>query len=56
MPYTNPWYLPSFKFTSTKCIPLDMLKAGYATVYEQAGAEYGTIGVEKFLKVQQSAQ
>lgn len=33
-----------------------MLRAGWASVYEQAGAEYGKSGLDEFLRVQSEAQ
>lgn len=33
-----------------------MLRAGWVTTYEQAGAEYGAHTKEEFLKVQEKAQ
>ena len=35
---------------------MEMLRAGWGSVYEQAGAEYGKGGVEEFLRVQTEAQ
>lgn len=33
-----------------------MLKAGWVTTYEQAGAEYGSWGKEEFLRVESEAK
>jgi hypothetical protein len=33
-----------------------MLKAGWATIYEQANAEYGPLGKESYLKVEKQAK
>ncbi|CAG7851359.1 Probable endonuclease LCL3 [Serendipita indica DSM 11827] len=39
-----------------KCVSLEMLKAGWACVYEQSNAVYGKWGKEHFLSVQTAAQ
>lgn len=33
-----------------------MLEAGYATVYEQAGAHYGPYSKERFLQIETAAK
>ncbi|KAI0319415.1 hypothetical protein OF83DRAFT_1162960 [Amylostereum chailletii] len=55
IPHLRPWFLPGFLATG-KCVSLEMLKAGWAEVYEQAGAEYGRWGKDEFLKLQVEAQ
>ena len=52
MPYLKRRLLPG----RGKCIPREMLKAGWATVYEQAGAEYGDWSKEEHLALQTEAQ
>ncbi|KAK1222926.1 putative endonuclease lcl3 [Marasmius sp. AFHP31] len=37
-------------------LAMEMLRAGCATVYEQAGAQYGAEGKEEFLRVEQEAK
>ncbi|KAI8992779.1 SNase-domain-containing protein [Trametes punicea] len=39
-----------------KDLSLEMLRSGWASVYEQAGAEYGNAGLDEFLRVQKEAQ
>lgn len=39
-----------------KCLSLEMLKAGWATIYEQAGAEYGKWGKDEFLRIEAEAK
>lgn len=51
IPLIKSWF--PFRY---KCISLEMLKAGWATVYEQANAEYGKWGKKYFLKVLSQAQ
>jgi len=48
--------LSTFLFLSTRCISLEMLKAGYATVYEQSGSYYGPYGKEKFQRIEAAAR
>lgn len=55
MPYLTPRLLPSW-LAKGKCIPVEMLKAGWAMTYEQAGAEYGRWSKEDFLRIQAEAQ
>ena len=55
VPHLKPRILPSL-FATGKNLPLEMLRAGWGSVYEQAGAEYGARGVEEFLRVQSEAQ
>ncbi|KAF9560333.1 SNase-domain-containing protein [Agrocybe pediades] len=50
-----PRVLPGFLFNGTS-LPAEMLKAGVATVYEQAGAEYGRLGKEGYLKLEAEAR
>jgi endonuclease YncB( thermonuclease family) len=42
--------------TSGKSLSLEMLRAGWATTYEQSNAEYGPWGKEEFLRVEQEAK
>jgi len=37
-------------------VSIEMLKAGWAIVYEQAGAQYGELGKESYLKVERKAK
>ncbi|KAI0705983.1 hypothetical protein C8T65DRAFT_740708 [Cerioporus squamosus] len=55
VPHLKPRFLPGL-FATGKNLPLEMLRAGWGSVYEQAGAEYGLRGVEEFLRVQSEAQ
>ena len=49
--------LPSFLTPRYgRCLSLDMLRDGWATTYEQAGAVYGRWGKEMFLNVEQEAK
>ncbi|KAF7984509.1 hypothetical protein HWV62_13663 [Athelia sp. TMB] len=50
-----PRVLPAALF-SGKCLSLEMLRAGWATTYEQAGAEYGKGGKDAFLRVEAEAR
>ncbi|KAF7312178.1 TNase-like domain-containing protein [Mycena indigotica] len=51
----SPQFLPGSLFYG-KSLPLEMLKAGWATTYEQAGAEYGKWGKAEYLKVENDAK
>ncbi|KAI0742461.1 SNase-domain-containing protein [Daedaleopsis nitida] len=55
MPHLKPRVLPG-SLAQGKCLPLEMLRAGWGSVYEQAGAEYGPGGLDEFLRVQKEAQ
>ncbi|RDX49048.1 staphylococcal nuclease [Lentinus brumalis] len=55
VPHLKPRFLSGL-FATGKNLPLEMLRAGWGSVYEQAGAEYGMRGVEEFLRVQSEAQ
>lgn len=48
-------FLPG-SITSGKSLSLEMLKAGWVTTYEQAGAEYGEWGKDEFLRVEAEAK
>ena len=37
-------------------VSLEMVKAGWAEIYEQSGAEYGRIGLEEFKRQQAKAE
>ncbi|KAH7924409.1 staphylococcal nuclease [Leucogyrophana mollusca] len=50
-----PRFLPGF-LVSGKSLALGMLKAGWVTTYEQAGAEYGSVGKDEFLRVESAAK
>lgn len=57
VPYITPFQiLPAFLFLSTRCVSLEMLKAGYAIVYEGMGADYGPFGKEAFQKLEDAAK
>ncbi|KAF9007016.1 hypothetical protein BDQ17DRAFT_1398541 [Cyathus striatus] len=43
-------------FFSGRSLAMDMLKAGWATTYEQAGAEYGKWGKEEYLRIEAEAK
>ncbi|OSD03841.1 SNase-domain-containing protein [Trametes coccinea BRFM310] len=53
--HLKPRLFPGWLATG-KDLSLEMLRAGWASVYEQAGAEYGRSGLEEFLRVQKEAQ
>jgi len=53
--YLTPRILPSFLFHG-KNLPAEMLKAGWAVTYEQAGAEYGKLGKEGYLRLEAQAK
>ncbi|TCD62835.1 putative endonuclease lcl3 [Steccherinum ochraceum] len=48
-------YVPGW-FGRRQDVAVEMLKAGWAVVYEQSGAEYGKEGKEGLLKLQEAAQ
>lgn len=48
--------LPTWNPFGGRNISIEMLKAGWATVYEQANAEYGTWDKEFYLKVEKQAK
>jgi endonuclease YncB( thermonuclease family) len=54
-PFFPPRFLPGKLFTG-RPLALDMLRAGHATVYEQAHAEYGKWGKDALLKVEAEAK
>ncbi|KAJ6448882.1 nuclease [Mycena sanguinolenta] len=51
----SPRFLPA-SWASGKSLSLEMLRAGWVTIYEQAGAEYGKWGKEEFLRVENEAK
>ncbi|KAJ7039540.1 hypothetical protein C8F04DRAFT_1085636 [Mycena alexandri] len=51
----TPRLLPG-SWAAGKSLSLEMLKAGWVTTYEQAGAEYGKWGKEEFLRVENEAK
>lgn len=51
----SPRFLPG-SFAYGKNLSLEMLKAGWVTTYEQAGAEYGKWGKEEFLRIENEAK
>jgi len=53
--HLKPRLLPGFLVTG-KSLSLEMLRAGWAETYEQAGAEYGRWGKAEFLRLQAEAQ
>ncbi|KAF9476914.1 SNase-domain-containing protein [Pholiota conissans] len=53
--YLTPRILPGFLFYG-KNLPVEMLKAGWAVIYEQAGAEYGKLGKEGYLRLEAQAK
>ncbi|KZS89435.1 nuclease [Sistotremastrum niveocremeum HHB9708] len=55
-PFVTPLRLPAFRFLSTRCVSLEMLKVGWAVVYDQTGAEYGKWGQTTFLKLEDEAR
>ena len=55
MPYLKPRFLPGF-LAKGKCLPVEMLLAGHAVVYEQSGAEYGPFSKEQLLAFQKEAE
>lgn len=55
MPYLPPRILPSFLFKG-KCLSAEMLRAGWAVVYEQGGAQYGSYTLEQLKKIEEEAK
>ncbi|EIW56856.1 SNase-domain-containing protein [Trametes versicolor FP-101664 SS1] len=53
--HLKPRILPGW-LTTGRDLSVEMLRAGWASVYEQAGAEYGKSGLDEFLRVQSEAQ
>ncbi|CAE6448759.1 unnamed protein product [Rhizoctonia solani] len=53
--YLPPRFLPSSLFKG-KHLSLEMLRAGWATVYEQGGAEYDPYNKQAFLRVEEEAK
>ncbi|KAF8524330.1 hypothetical protein BU17DRAFT_35306, partial [Hysterangium stoloniferum] len=52
----HPPRIPFLKASASRCVSIAMLSAGYATTYEQSGAEYGRWGKEEFLKYEEVAR
>ncbi|KAF8588123.1 SNase-domain-containing protein [Ramaria rubella] len=52
----RPPRFPFFKAPASRCVSISMLSAGYATTYEQSGAEYGRWGKEQFLQYEEAAR
>lgn len=50
-----PLFLPG-SIVSGKSLSLEMLRSGWSTTYEQAGAEYGKWGKDEFLRVEAEAK
>ena len=55
MPYLKPWLLPGF-LAKGKCIPVEMLRAGWVVMYDQGGAEYGPFSKEELLAIEAQAR
>ncbi|KAH9477145.1 putative endonuclease lcl3 [Psilocybe cubensis] len=53
--YLSPRILPGFLFHG-KNVSAEMLKAGWAVTYQQAGAEYGHLGKDGFLRLENEAK
>jgi len=53
--YLSPRILPGFFFYG-KNLAAEMLKAGWAVTYEQAGAEYGRLGKEGYFQLEADAK
>ncbi|KAI0640981.1 SNase-domain-containing protein [Trametes meyenii] len=53
--HLKPRLLPGW-LASGRDLSIEMLRAGWGSVYEQAGAEYGKSGLAKFLRIQKEAQ
>lgn len=51
----QPRFLPGW-LVPGKSLGLEMLKAGWATTYQQAGAEYGKHGKGVFLQIEAKAK
>ncbi|KAJ7454825.1 SNase-domain-containing protein [Mycena latifolia] len=51
----SPRILPG-SWTWGKSLSLEMLRAGWVTTYQQAGAEYGKWGLDEFLRVENEAK
>ncbi|KAJ7678561.1 hypothetical protein B0H17DRAFT_1078740 [Mycena rosella] len=50
-----PRFLPG-SWVAGKSLSLEMLRAGWVTTYQQAGAEYGKEGLDEFLRVEDEAK
>ena len=48
-------FVPSF-ISKGKNLSIEMLRAGWVTTYEQAGASYGTEGKDEFLRIEAEAK
>lgn len=55
MPYLKPRLLPNF-LARGRCIPIEMLKAGWSVTYKEGGAQYGDYSVEQFVQLEQEAK
>ncbi|KAH8093112.1 SNase-domain-containing protein [Cristinia sonorae] len=55
LPHVPRKFIPTW-ITKGKCVSLEMLKAGWAVTYEQAGAEYGRWGKDTFKALQTEAE
>jgi len=49
-----PRFLPASLFTG-KSVSLEMIRAGWGTTYLQSGAEYGSVGKDEYLRVEEQA-
>ena len=48
--------LPTWRPFQYRNVSIEMLEAGWATVYEQAYAQYGPLGKEYYLDVEKQAK
>jgi hypothetical protein len=55
MPFHTPKVLPGI-IARGKCISMELLRAGLAVTYQEAGACYGDFGKEEFLRVEEQAK
>ena len=57
MPVLRPFLFPFlFGPYRGRCVSLEMLRAGWAVVYEQSGAEYGHLGKDVFVELEKNAR
>ena len=55
MVYLKPCFLPAF-LARGRCVPLEMLKAGWVVTYKEGGAQYGDFSLEEFVRVENEAK
>ena len=50
-----PRLLPASLFTG-RSVSLEMIRAGWGTTYVQSGAEYGSVGKDEYIRVEEQAK